>query len=290
MAKYFRSKKIMRKFALIKYILYIIVTFIFLKLYIYSLVDINPANYFSTNTIIKDHYLKIRDSTINKPLTLLNYRYTFVPVVVSSPVVSVPDIKKSKSIYIYNTHQKESYASKETVVDATTYFKEQLEKNNVKVVVENGNIQEFLNANNYSYNYSYVASRYYIAEELSKNTYDLIIDLHRDALSKNKTTVTIEGKKYAKIMFVIGKKNSNYKKNHEVATAINNMVKKKYPSLTRGILIQDGSNVNGIYNQDINENMILIELGGNNNTYEEVKNTIDLLSAIIGEYLYGKEI
>lgn len=291
MAKYFKTKKIIRKLTFVRYAIYIILTIIFLKLYIYSLVDISPINYFSTNTIIKNYYMKVKDNTINKPVTLLNYKYSYVPVLSASPVVNIiDDEKNTKSIYVYNTHQKERYSTKGTVIEATKYLKKKLEEKNINVTIENGNIQEFLNANNYSYNYSYVASRYYIKEELSKKNYDLIIDFHRDAASKSKTTTTINNKKYAKIMFVIGKENSNYKKNNAVATELNNLIIKKYPTLTRGILLQSGSGVNGVYNQDLKENIILIELGGNNNTYEEVQNTIDLLSEIIGEYLYGKEI
>ena len=91
-------------------------------------------------------------------------------------------------------------------------------------------------------------------------------------------------------MFVIGKKNKNYKKNYDVALSINELLDYKYPGLSRGILLQDSVNVNGIYNQDLAENIILIELGGNHNQFSEIKNTIDLLAPIIGEYLYGDEI
>ena len=135
-----------------------------------------------------------------------------------------------------------------------------------------------------------MASRYYILEELEKNTYDLIIDLHRDAVSKEASTVTISGKKYAKILFVIGKEHKNYKQNYELANSLNSLVKKKYPTLTRGVLLQSGKNVNGIYNQNIAPNMILIELGGNYNTYEEVKNTIEVLAPLLGEYLHGQKV
>ena len=86
------------------------------------------------------------------------------------------------------------------------------------------------------------------------------------------------------------KKNKNYKKNYSVAKKINTLIEKKYPNLTRGILIQSGENVNGIYNQDLAPNIILIELGGNYNSYTEVKNTIDLITPIIGEYLYGETL
>ena len=81
----------------------------------------------------------------------------------------------------------------------------------VEVKVEEGSIEDFLNINNYSYNYSYVASRYFIEDELSNN-YDLIIDLHRDAISRKNSVIKINEKNCAKIMFVIGKKNKNYKK------------------------------------------------------------------------------
>ena len=55
-------------------------------------------------------------------------------------------------------------------------------------------------------------------------------------------------------------------------------------------MLREGKNVNGIYNQDLGENMILLELGANYNTYEEVQNTIHLIAPIIGEYIYGKKV
>ena len=182
------------------------------------------------------------------------------------------------------------YADKKSVVNASNYFKECLENENIEVVVEKGSIEDFLIANNYSYNYSYIASRYFIEEEIKNNDYNLIIDLHRDAVKREASLATINDKKYAKIMFVIGKKNKNYKNNYQLAEDLNNLIKEEYPNLTRGILLQDGDNVNGIYNQDLASNIILIELGGNNNKYEEVKNTLDLIAPIIGEYLNEKEI
>lgn len=199
-------------------------------------------------------------------------------------------LDEKKKVYIYSTHQTEMYADKKSVVNASNYFKECLENENIEVVVEKGSIEDFLIANNYSYNYSYIASRYFIEEEIKNNDYNLIIDLHRDAVKREASLATINDKKYAKIMFVIGKKNKNYKNNYQLAEDLNNLIKEEYPNLTRGILLQDGDNVNGIYNQDLASNIILIELGGNNNKYEEVKNTLDLIAPIIGEYLNEKEI
>ena len=77
----------------------------------------------------------------------------------------------------------------------------------------------------------------------------------------------------------------NYEKNLELASTLNQMIQKKYPSLTRGIITKSGANVNGIYNQDLSEKAILIECGGYQNTMEEVINTLDILSEIIKEYI-----
>ena len=91
------------------------------------------------------------------------------------------------------------------------------------------------------------------------------------------------------IMFVVGMEHAKYKVNYNLATTLNNLIKKKYPTLTRGVILKSGKNVNGIYNQNLSSNIILIELGGNYNTYDEVNNTIGLITKIIGEYLYEKK-
>ena len=49
-----------------------------------------------------------------------------------------------------------------------------------------------------------------------------------------------------------------------------------------------GYGVNGIYNQDLKGNVILIEIGGNENNIEEINNTLDIMALVIGEYLNEK--
>ena len=69
---------------------------------------------------------------------------------------------------------------------------------------------------------------------------------------------------------------------------INDKINSKYPDLSRGVLQKEGYGVNGVYNQDLASNVILIELGGDKNNLEEVENTIDILVEIIGEYVNEK--
>ena len=112
-----------------------------------------------------------------------------------------------------------------------------------------------------------------------------MIDLHRDAIPASSSTVEIDGKKYAKVLFVVGIEHANYAPNLELATKLNDMIKEKYPTLTRVVITKGGKGVDGIYNQDLSSKIILIECGGNENSIDEVMNTIEILSEIIKEYL-----
>lgn len=197
-------------------------------------------------------------------------------------------------VYIYNTHQLEGYSDNNlkdynitpNVLMASYVLKEKLNKLNIPTIIETANIKEFLNINNWDYYKSYDASRFYLEETLKNyNNLELIIDFHRDAIDKNLSTVTIDNKEYAKVLFVIGMEHDNYEKNLALANHLNDLIKKNYPTLTRGIITKSGTNVNGVYNQDLSDKTILIEVGGYQNNLEEVINTIDILAEIIKEYL-----
>jgi len=62
-----------------------------------------------------------------------------------------------------------------------------------------------------------------------------------------------------------------------MSTQLNEMV----PGISRGVIGKKGDHVDGIYNQDLAENMVLIELGGIENTQEEINRTISLLAKVI---------
>lgn len=182
-------------------------------------------------------------------------------------------------IYLYNTHQTEEYADYD-VYNATLHLKELLESNNIDCVVENTNIKNELNKRGYSYNYSYRITRELLNNKL-KDKYDLYIDLHRDSSIKDVTTINIDGANYARVMFVLGKKHNTYSNNLKIVNSLNELLKGKNISLSRGVFTRENSS----FNQDLASNVLLIELGGNNNTKEEVNNTLNILSNVISEYL-----
>lgn len=197
-------------------------------------------------------------------------------------------------IYIYNTHDEEAYYNSylnpyNIVPDvklASYYFQERLKDLGIESVVEKRKIKDVLDKNGWNYRYSYNASRVYL-EEVSKNnpSIEYFIDLHRDSVGKDKTTTTINGKSYARVMFLVGLEHENYQKNLDLATRLNELISQFDSTLSRGIYQKEGPGVNGIYNQDFSSKAILIEVGGQYNTIEEVANTIEVIAKVLKDYL-----
>lgn len=199
-------------------------------------------------------------------------------------------------VYLYNTHQleeykqenQESYNVTPNVMMLSYIVREKLNDKGIPTIVEENDVSAFLQANNWSYASSYKVTKLLMEDAKTKNpTLKYFIDLHRDSVSKSISTATIAGKNYAKILFIIGLENPNYQENLTVTTTINNMLEEKYPGITRGIYKKEGKGVNGVYNQDFDKNTILFEVGGPENTIEEVLNTADAISTVLAEYIKG---
>lgn len=280
--KKFKTKKHINK-KLIFIILLILITLLLKKIKILKIIKLNPVQTLESSSIYK-----IKEHKTKNPTIILSQ---MIPYHTPNKEKNFYLIKtESPQIYIYNTHQQEEYIGEATVLTAAYYLKDNLEKQGIKTIVEETNIKEILENNNWNYDQSYKASR--INLEKIKEQYPSIkifIDLHRDALPKNLSTVTINNKDYAKVLFVIGKEHDNYLKNLEFTKSINNIIEKDYPTLTKGILEKEGPGVNGIYNQDLGENIILMEVGAEENNLEEVINTLDVITNVIKEKLNEKK-
>lgn len=201
-------------------------------------------------------------------------------------------------IYLYNSHQLENYNNDSllaygitpNVLMASYLLKEKLNSSGLATIVEDTNMTEFLSLNNWDYSSSYKASRIFLLDK--QNTHPTIkyyFDIHRDSVNKKLTTVNINNKSYARILFVVGLEHSNYQENLNAANELNSIIDKKYPGLSRGIYKKEGPGVNGIYNQDISSKVFLIELGGIDNNIEEVLNTINALTDTITTYINQNE-
>lgn len=231
---------------------------------------------------------------VNKPVSILENTFHYKENKATTYMENISSVHNTNpAVYIYNSHQSEEYQGKALenynikpgVMMASYILKEKLKSENVDALVLEDNLIDYMNLNNMSHSSSYKASRQFISEEIKKYNFKLIIDLHRDSLVKDKVTTIINNKSCAKIVFVNGMDYDTSDENLKVSNKLNDMIKEKYPTLTRGVLTKGGKGVNGVYNQDLNTNMILLEIGSQESTIDEVLNTIDLLAPIIGEYV-----
>lgn len=126
---------------------------------------------------------------------------------------------------------------------------------------------------------AYTRSRPTIKNYLKKYpSLKVVIDLHRDGTkNKNVSTAIINGERYARVMFVIGSKNKNTSKSRAFANKINNIFNTYYPGLSRGLYFAN----NSVYNQDLTDKLILIELGSNKNNINEALKTVDIIAKMI---------
>lgn len=232
------------------------------------------------STLLQDsnYYIKINDK--EKTVLVYNENYQEENSIADKPLV-----------YIYSTHPTETFKNDELIIDniepnikdVSFVLKEKLEENNVNVIVEEASISDYLKEHNYDYNQSYTASLYYLEKAYEAHPdIDLIIDLHRDGIDYEYSVTSIDNKKYARIMFVVGLNRDNYQKSLDISNKMIDYLNKNYQGISRGLF----TNKSAGFNQFFNDNMILIELGGNNNQLFEVLNSVDVLAETIKEYLY----
>ena len=241
---------------------------------------ISNDTYKYDNSSFKSIIKKI--SYINDPIKLMNNdynKYIDKEIKVEKEVIKE---ENNPIIYLYNTHQSEEYkpstyiefSINPTVIMNNYILEDIFNKNGYKTIVEESSINEILEINNWKYANSYKASRILLEKSIiTYPTLKYFIDIHRDSLPRDKTTINIDGKDYAKVLFIIGLENENYEKNLELTEKINNKLNELYPNLSKGIYKKSGPGVNGVYNQDFSNNTILIEIGGYENKTNEVLNT-----------------
>ena len=257
-------------------------------------VDINnPTSILDTSFLLYGNNDKVLENMHNDDYSNLeelkkvsSYIEDPNPVDVNNPI-----------IYIYNSHQLENYNSSNldiygitpNVLMASYLLKEKLNGMGLSTIVETANMSEFLTVNGWGHANSYNASRIFILDKRGKySSIKYFIDIHRDSVKRDVTTINIDGKSYARVLFVVGLEHDNCKENLVTAENINNLFNKYYKGLSRGIYKKEGPGVNGVYNQDISSNSILLEVGGVDNNIEEVMNTIEAMANILNRYIKGE--
>ncbi|MBP2078139.1 stage II sporulation protein P [Oceanobacillus polygoni] len=215
-----------------------------------------------------------------------------------------PTTDGRKVVYIYNTHTRESFLphlpdvtdpdlafhGEVNITKVSDHLAKALEEKGIGAQVEDTDIDQVLNDRGMKRPQAYDASREFVEEAIAMNgEIQYIFDLHRDSARKDITTKEINGESYARIMFVVGMEHPNHEKNIEVASELHQLIEKKYPGLSRGLIKSEGPRVNGVYNQDLSENAILIEFGGVDNDLDELYRAADAVAEIFSDYYWDAE-
>ena len=244
--------------------------------------------------------MKLLNIDLASPLTFLNRDYkgltsnTVVKLKKSETNKKIETKKENPTIYIYNTHQTEEYkptsylkySVNPNVLMASYILEEQLSKKGHVVLVEEESVSKLRTTLGLNYAGSYKVTRSMMENAKKYNpTLKYYIDLHRDSLTRDKTTLTVDGKNYAKILFIVGLENSNYQENLDFTNKISDLLNQKVKGLSKGIYKKEGPLVNGVYNQDFSNRVILIELGGNENTIDEVYRSLIVLGEVLDEVI-----
>ena len=244
MKKRFKSKK-HKKYTITK--IFIIIIFIYTAInLVYKLIYQRYLNTLSNkeliNLIINNHK-QSKNNILNKYITPKSIIENYFNIE-NLKTIEVDKEIKEPLVYIYNTHESESYKDKyleaynikPTVKNMSYILKDYLEELKIPTIIETKSVTKILKDNKWSYKYSYKASRSIIEPTIKNtNSLKLIIDLHRDSSNLNKTLLEINNKKYAKILFVVGAEYKNFEINYKLAETLKNLLELEVSGITRGI-------------------------------------------------------
>jgi len=209
-----------------------------------------------------------------------------------------------KVVFIYNSHNRESFLphlpdvtdprlahhKHVNITKVSEHLAKALEQRGIGAEIDLTDHMQVLHDNNWTYGQSYRASRKMIQDAMATNKdVQYLFDIHRDALPREKTTININDKAYGQLLIVIGAEHENYEKNLSFATEIHQRIAEKYPGLSKGIMTKQGPGNNGIYNQDILDTALLFEIGGYENSLDELFRTADILAEVFSEYYWQAE-
>ncbi len=206
-------------------------------------------------------------------------------------------VSEGPQVLIYHTHSQEAYADSVpgdesmTVVGAGAKLAQLLEGYGIRVMHHKGQYDVE------NRDYAYANAEAGLVKILEENpSIEVIIDLHRDGVADDTRLVTeVDGKPTAQFMFFNGLsrlkstgeidylKNENRAGNLAFSFQLQVKCMEYYPNLARSIYLKGYR-----YNMQYREKSLLVELGAQTNTVEEVYNALPPLAHVISMVLLGE--
>ena len=209
-----------------------------------------------------------------------------------------------KVVYIYHTHSREAflpylknadepedaYHSEANITLVGKLLGRALKRRGVGTIVDSTDIVQELDLRGLNYNSSYNVSGNQVRSALRDyKDLEIFIDVHRDSLSSDSTTIEMNGLNYARLLFVIGTGHKDFEKNLTFAKELQTILDTQYLGLSKGIIEKGSNQGNGVYNQDISPNSIILEIGGVDNTVEELHRSTEIFADVLSEYYFHEE-
>jgi len=253
----------------------------------------------------RDEFEPTMDSFLNeRELSIKNIDALFENMKSPKEISASHSTFGKEVLYIYHTHSRESFLPylKNTKKPEEAYHSianitlvgellgRALERRGVGTIVDSTDIVQELEARDLKYNSSYNVSGD-LARSAQRDNKDLeiFIDVHRDSLSSDSTTIEMNGLNYARLLFVIGTGHKDFEKNLTFAKELQTILDTQYLGLSKGIIEKGSNQGNGVYNQDISPNSIILEIGGVDNTVEELHRSTEIFADVLSEYYFHEE-
>ena len=246
----------------------------------------NFSQYSDMMQLIKDFY--VIDASTSPDAELLNVR------ALQSYDCTIDKDANGPQILIYHSHSQEGFAdsvpgdASTTIVGAGERLTKLLEEEYGFQVLHHTGVYDYPSRDE-----AYSNALPAIEKVLRDNpTIQVVIDLHRDAVAEGtKLVKTIDGKDYARFMFFNGicrstngpitYLNNPYLRENLAFSFQSQVIAESYfPGITRKIYLKAWR-----YNMHFKPRNMLIELGAQTNTVEEIMNTTEILAFVINEVL-----
>ena len=245
--------------------------------------------YQTSETLIEDFYaIDASTSLTGNKISLESLR---------NPDLSLQQDNSKPQILIYHTHSQEGFLdfvpgdASTTIVGAGKQLAELLRgEYGYNVIHHTGEYD--IETRDYAYSYALPEIEKILAEQ---DSIEVIIDLHRDAAKEGTRLVTeVNGRPTAKFMFFNGlsytnkQGNIDYLKNPYIqenlafSFQMQVLCNEYYPGVTRRIHLKGYR-----YNMHLRPKSLLVEMGAQTNTREEISNAIYVLADVPDKQLSG---
>lgn len=260
-----------------------------------KVMEFDPAQYREFDKLLQDFYVVDRSTYITEEE--LNAE-EMLRQDLRLRAIQTGEKTEGVQVLIYHTHSQEGYSDSVpgeesmTVVGAGAKLAELLEGYGIKVLHHKGRYDVE------NRDYAYANAEKELPEILEENPeIEVIIDLHRDGVAEGTRLVTdVNGKPTAQLMFFNGLsrlkstgeidylKNENRAGNLAFSFQLQVKCNEYYPGFARNIYLKGYR-----YNMQYRAKSLLVELGAQTNTVEEVYNALEPLAHVISMVLLGEE-